>query len=166
VLKGVEDLRKGGPARLVNGVVEWAEEDGLVKYQGRVYVPADKDLHRDVVKQSHDNLTSGHPGIHGTLERVQRQFWWPGMQAFVKKYVEGCEVCMQKTHAIHPKSTTRPLEVPHGPWESIGVDLITQLPKSQGYDAIIVFTDHFSKQIHALPCLTTINTEKIADIYY
>ena len=88
------------------------------------------------------------------------------MRAFVKKYVEGCDTCARKKHAIHPRSTTRPLEVPHGPWESVGVDLITQLPKSQGYDAIIVFTDHFSKQIHALPCMTAINAETVADIYY
>jgi transposase InsO family protein len=166
VLKAVEELKRGGATRLVNGVIEWTEEDGLVKYRGRVYVGMDDELRRDVVKQCHDDPTSGHPGNHGTLERVQRQFWWPGMRAFVKKYVEGCDVCARKKHAVHPKATTRPLEVPHGPWESVGVDLITQLPPSQGYDAIIVFTDHFSKQIHALPCLTAINAETIADIYY
>jgi hypothetical protein len=56
--------------------------------------------------------------------------------------------------------------VPHGPWESVGVDLITQLPLAHGSDAIIVFTDHFSKQIHALPCPNRINAEMVADIYY
>jgi hypothetical protein len=166
VLQAVESLKKGGAVKLVNGVAEWTEEDGLVRFKGKVYVPADEDLRRDVLKQCHDDPTSGHPGNHGTLERVQRQYWWPGMRAFVKKYVEGCDLCGRRKHAVHPRSTTRPLEVPHGPWESVGVDLITQLPISNGYDAIIVFTDHFSKQIHALPCSSSINTETVADVYY
>ena len=31
-----------------------------------------------------------------------------------------------------------PLEVPEGPWEAIGVDLITQLPNSNSFDIILV----------------------------
>jgi hypothetical protein len=58
------------------------------------------------------------------------------------------------------------MDVPDGPWESVGVDLITQLPEAHGFDAIIVFTDFFTKQIHAIPCTSDISSEGAADIYY
>ena len=166
VLLDLKNLKTTGPLRLANGLVEWAEEDGLVYHKGRVYVPADNDLRRDVVKQCHDDPTSGHPGNHATLERLERQYWWPTMRAFVKKYVEGCDLCARRKHAQHPQALTQPMDVPDGPWEAIGVDLITQLPVANGYDAIIVFTDFFTKQIHALPCTSNISTEGVADIYY
>ena len=61
----------------------------------------------------------------------------------------------------------QPLEVPKGLWEEVGVDLITQLPKSHRYDVIpMVCTDLFGKQIHAIPCTTNITAKGVADIYY
>ena len=53
----------------------------------------------------------------------------------------------------------QPLEVPTGLWEEVRVDLITQLPDSNGYDAILVCTDLFGKQIHAIPCTTNISVK-------
>src|SRR5687767_4389471 len=108
VLEGLRKLHQSGPTRLVNGLEEWAEEEGLVLYKGKVYVPADDDLRREVVKQCHDNPTSGHPGNHSTLELLERQYWWPSMRAFVKKYVEGCDLCARRKHAPHPKAVTQP----------------------------------------------------------
>lgn len=88
------------------------------------------------------------------------------MRAFIKKYVDGCDTCVRKKHRQHPRSTTVPLDVPHGPWEEVGVDLITQLPDAHGKDAIIVFTDLFGKMIHAIACTSNITSEGAADIYY
>uniref|UniRef100_A0A0W0FTJ2 Putative reverse transcriptase-rnase h-integrase n=1 Tax=Moniliophthora roreri TaxID=221103 RepID=A0A0W0FTJ2_MONRR len=140
VLQAVEELKKKGPRRLINGLLEWEEDNGLVYYKGKLYIPADKGLCTDVLKQCHDAPTAGHLGEHGTLEQVNRYYWWPGMGGFVRKYVQGCE--------------------------RLGVDLITGLPESQGYDAIITYVDLYSKQVHILPTVTTLDAKGVADIHY
>ena len=60
----------------------------------------------------------------------------------------------------------KPIETPEGLWQVIGVDLITQLPKSNNYDAILTVVDHFSKQVHILPCLTSCSTDDVMDLLY
>lgn len=84
----------------------------------------------------------------------------------MEKYVKGCKICARKKIKWHPHAVTQPLDVPAGLWEEVSVDLITQLPKSNGYDAILVCTDLFGKQIHAIPCMINITAEGVADIYY
>ena len=39
---------------------EWWEKDGLVLYQGRVYVPPDGQLRHDIVAALHDSPIMGH----------------------------------------------------------------------------------------------------------
>ena len=48
----------------------------------------------------------------------------------------------------------------------IGVDLITGLPPVKGYDAIVVYIDHYSKQVHVIPTTLDIDAEGITDIHY
>jgi len=38
-----------------------------------------------------------------------------------------------------------PNAIPEKPWSHISVDFITKLPLAQGYNAILVVCDHFSK---------------------
>ena len=48
----------------------------------------------------------------------------------------------------------------------VGVNLITGLPPIDRYDAIVVYIDHFSKQVHTIPTTLEVNMEGIADIHY
>ena len=48
----------------------------------------------------------------------------------------------------------------------MGVDLITGLPRIKGYNAIIVYTDHYSKQVHVLPTTTEVDADGIAELHY
>src|SRR6187551_1154216 len=138
----------------------------LSTHRGRVYVPDDLELRQAVLKQCHDDPTAGHPGVHGTYDLVSSNYWWPTMRSFVEKYVEGCDTCQRKKLQRHPRAVLEPLDVPEGPWEAVGVDLITELPNSNGFDAILVCTDLYTKQIHAIPCNTNISASEVADLYY
>ena len=67
------------------------------------------------------------------------------MTTFVKKYVLDCNICQQ----------TKPAQYP-----------ITRLPCIGGYDAIIIYIDYYSKQVHILLTTFDINVEGIADLHY
>ncbi len=44
VSEALETLLKSGPRSLTKGLEEWNLEDGVILFQGQVYVPRDKEL--------------------------------------------------------------------------------------------------------------------------
>jgi hypothetical protein len=77
VAEALKSLKAKGPRRLFNGLLEWEEQDGLIYYKGKLYVPNNKELRGDIIRSCHDSPAAGHPGKHGTLELVSRLYWWP-----------------------------------------------------------------------------------------
>ena len=73
VVRAVEELRKSGATRLDGA--EWTEEQGLILFRGKVYVPKDSELRRAIVEAHHDSTIIGHPGRWKTLELVSRNHW-------------------------------------------------------------------------------------------
>jgi len=53
-----------------------------------------------------------------------------------------------KNHPQQPFGPLMPNKVSNGPWEIISMDLITQLPKSNGYNAICVIVDRLTKRAY------------------
>ena len=58
----------------------------------------------------------------------------------------------------------KPNEVPNGIWETIMMDFITDLPKSQGYDSIFTVVDRHSKAVILTPCNKTITAEQTSQL--
>ena len=56
-MKALKELGTSGNLR----GEEWAEENGLIFYCGKVYVPLDSNLWYDIVKAHHDASFTGHP---------------------------------------------------------------------------------------------------------
>jgi hypothetical protein len=144
----------------------WEEDNSFVYYKGRLYVPNDCKLHQDVVKSCHNDILAGHPGKNGMTELVSHYYWWPRMAGFISTYVEGCDRCQRYWKDLHLKALIQPQEVPEGPWQMIGIDLIGPLPVSRGKDAILNIVDHYTKQIHLFPVTTQLTANGVASIYF
>ena len=147
---------------------DWTEEDGLILFKDRVYVPPEEDLRRDIVKMYHDIPVMGHPGVQKTYELVKREFMWPGMRKFVTQYVRGCatcQTCKVNTHPLKPGLIPIPHSGDTRPFRTITMDYITDLPESDGYNAIQVVVDHdVSKAAVFSPCTKNITAEGAVDI--
>jgi hypothetical protein len=78
-----------GPTNLKNNLEDWKIEeiDGrkTIFFKGKNYIPKDMELRRDIVKMYHDHKTAGHPGELETYNGIRQNYWWPGLQTFVKE---------------------------------------------------------------------------------
>lgn len=51
-----------------------------------------------MLKKSHNDPPASHGGIHKTLERVRRLYYWPKLINDVKAYILSCEICKTTKH--------------------------------------------------------------------
>ena len=149
---------------------DWTLQNNTLQYRGKVFVPPDLDLRRDIVRAHHIPRVMGHPGARKTYVLVRRLFWWPGMQYFVNDYVRGCAFCQQAKVNTHPSAPPLlPIEadVHATPFSTITMDFITGLPASQGFDALLVVVDHdCTKALILIPCNTTISAVGTAKLLF
>ena len=57
------------------------DADGTILYLGLVYVPA--RLREEIVKDIHEAPAHGHQGIDKTIERITRNYYFPGLRRTV-----------------------------------------------------------------------------------
>ena len=103
-------------------------------------IPLEDSIKREILNIYHDSKAAGHLGRDQTFKNVTRWYWWPGMQEWIALYVKGCAAFQQNKVLTH--RTNVPLyriNVPPEaqPFQVIAMDLITQLPKCDGHDAIL-----------------------------
>jgi hypothetical protein len=117
---------------------EWSESDGLLMFHSKIYVPNDRDLRRRIAEQHHDTRIAGHAGRFKTLELVSCNYWWPQMSRYIGIYMKHCDLCNQtKVQRCRPMGELHPSETPEAPWDTISVNIIVELPESQGLSALI-----------------------------
>ena len=92
------------------------------------------------------------------------------MRDWIAQYVKGCGPCQQnKTLTHRTKVPLYRINVPPEaqPFQVIAMDLITQLPKCNGFNAILTIVDHgCSRAAVFIPCHTTITGEDVAKLYF
>jgi transposase InsO family protein len=165
---------KAGEKEQVAGVSgKWkVDSNGLLRYQGKAYVPPDMAVRGEIMKICHDDPLSGHFGQRKTLTLVRRRYYWPTLDTDVREYVKGCDICQRVKAVRHRKAGEMlALPLPSKPFESISMDFITDLPpsidKTTGveYDSILVVVDRYTKVSKYIPCKKTTSAEDLADLF-
>ncbi|MBW0560255.1 hypothetical protein O181_099970 [Austropuccinia psidii MF-1] len=88
------------------------------------------------------------------------------MNQIIKDYVSSCQQCSRNKNIHHKKfGLLKPLQIPSGPWNSLSMDFITQLPLSSNFDSILVVVDRFSKMAIFIPTYSTITALDLAQIF-
>lgn len=165
----VEAITGDGISRMKQDLKDWEVIDGIIRFKGRIYVPQDDDLRRQIVREHHDLPVMGHPGNMKTKDLVSRDYWWPGLHSFVTSYVQGCSICQQTKINTHP--TVPPIQpIPsksNRPFADCSVDFITDLPLSGEFDSIMVVVDHgLSKGVIFTPCTKKIDAIGTASLIH
>ena len=140
--------------------------DGLWLKEGWVYVPANTEIKPRILHAHHNRKTARHLGQDKTLELIARDYTWPGMREFVNEYVRTCDTCARNKTPRHRRhGQLHPLPIMNGPWKSVSMDFIVQLPPSQGYDTLYMCVDRITKMAHFIATNSNITAEETADLY-
>jgi len=146
------------------GLCQWKDE--YLWHQGKIWVPNKERIQTNLIRQHHDIPQAGHGGTAKTTELLQRKYYWPHMRKTIKQYVRNCDICQRTKVVRHaPYGLMKPNEAPDRPWKSISMDFITDLPKSEGDDAILIVIDRLTKMAHFLPCTKEMNARQFSELF-
>ena len=136
----------------------------------KLYLENNLAKRRKILQEIHDTPVGGHPGIANTWNLVNRHYTGPRLCKFVEDYVKGCAKCQEsKVKTTLKRAPLQHFDTPikEGPYQYVSMDLITDLPKSGRYDAILTIVDQgCSKSAKFIPCNKTIDGEGVATLYF
>ena len=126
--------------------------NGLIRNKGRIWIGANSAIRTKLISALHDSALGGHSGTTASYQRIKKLFAWTGLKAAVEDYVRQCQVCQQAKHEhLKTPGKLQPLPIPEAPWQDITLDFVEGLPKSEGFDSILVVVDRFTKLAHFVP---------------
>jgi hypothetical protein len=130
---------------------EEATTQRLGSSAARAVIP--KSWRAKLLLEYHDGSVAGHLGMDKTYGRLVDKYWWAGMYADVKAYIQSCLACAAKKSSHHHRDIPLgSLPVATKPFDALGIDVLCDLPKtSSGNIHILVITDYHTRWPMAFP---------------
>jgi len=164
VAKAVRELWQASSKTVCSA--EWSEDEGLLRFRGKIYISQNPDLRRRVVSLCHDIKVARHPGRWKTLGLVSRNYWWPQMSRYIRQYINTCDLCLRmKPIRQAPVGELHPLRISDSRWDTLSMDFVVELPLSSGHDAVMTVVDSVSKRAHFIPTHMTVTAEGAARLF-
>ena len=129
---------------------DYYDETGSVQFR-QALLP--KHLVMELLQSLHGSANK-HPGISKMLQEIRQKYYYPGIAKIVKKWVQGCEICIKDKRIPNSSITPELLKLPEwdlGPEDALQIDLLPNLPPSGGYENVITALDVFSRYLFAYP---------------
>eukprot|EP01018_Ginkgo_biloba_P007942 Gb_36846 [translate_table: standard] len=141
-------------------------QEGLLYKDDKLCIPQG-ECRVALMREAHTSKVAGHFGVGKTLLNLQRYVYWPRMQVDVAKFIKGHVLCNTSKPANRKLGLYIPLLVASRPWESISMDFLRGLPKTQqGHDYLLVVVDRFSKMTVLIPCKKTITGQETTKLFF
>ena len=152
------------------GRVAWREYEGILHFDGKLYVPPEGGARAEVLWSNHDDPLAGHFGYARTLELIWRKYYWPCMGKEIKAYMKSCTACQQAKPTRHkPYGELQSLQQPRGPYTNISMDFILGLSpskcRSKAYNSILVIMDWYTKMACYIAVRSDIDTPRLAAVF-
>ncbi|XP_062613758.1 uncharacterized protein LOC134275492 [Saccostrea cucullata] len=124
-----------------------------------------KKYRTKVLSLAHESIMTGHLGTSRTASKVLAEFYWPGVQADVRRFCRSCDICQRTTQK--GRTTKVPLgDMPiiEVPFRRVAVDLVgpIQPATSKGNRYILTIVDFATRYPEAI-ALKGIDTERVAE---
>ncbi len=104
-------------------------DDGVLRYGTRLYVPNIDELRREIMEESHHSAYTVHLGSTKMYRDLREHYWWGGIKRNVTDFVAKCLTCQQvKAEHQRPSGILQLLPIPEWKWEHIAMDFIMGLP--------------------------------------
>ena len=139
----------------------------VVQFFSVKYVPViiDEEEQWRLVHMSHEGIgttveakaMSGQFGRDKTVSLLSSKVYFPNITHKVKQFVDSCEACQRVKAGSKFENggdKLKSIHVPLETWTQLGIDLITNLPKTpEGYNTIVTCIDYTSKFIESKPLI-------------
>lgn len=159
---------RGTEFYIANGILmrRWkpntcSEEDAEWRSVHQIVVP--QKFRGNILDLAHDSSFAGHQGVRKTLDRVWRNFWWPGVRRDVSRYCRTCHTCQLVGKCNQPVKKAPLIPIPpfNEPFSRIVVDIVGPLPKTtSGNVYILTMMDMATRYPEAIP-IRTANTKTV-----
>jgi len=118
------------------------------------------------IHEVHDVRFAAHPGFTKVYEDIRKLVYWPKMRIDIEKYIKTCHRC--QFNKPYRQVTSVPLQlmpIPNSPRQSISLDFITILPKTNVYDSILEVVCYLFKIAHFITTETVSDAVKDAELF-
>ena len=126
-------------------------------------VPA--PLRRQLMELAHESIMGGHMGVKKTTDKIQKAFYWPGIQGDVSRHCKSCDICQKTVNkGSVPKVPLQKMPLIDMPFKRVAIDLVGPIspPSEAGHRYILTLVDYATRYPEAVP-LKNIDTETVAE---
>ena len=106
-----------------------------------------------IIRTMHGDPMQGHPGASKMLCERRKRYYIPNLTEKVQIFVNNCQECI-KAKPANPNTLIPPLEPIYdpcnGPKDVLEIDLVGELPRSNGYSHILTACVCFSRYLFAI----------------
>jgi len=130
------------------------------------YLVVPNHLKQTVLNAYHNSDLMVHVGRDKMWELIKARFFWYGMYADVRRWVDSCESCQRKKPSRQSTNgLLEPIET-HYPFETNAADIVGPFVKTKsGNKYILVIIDLYTNWVEAAP-LKTLESVEVAELIF